>query len=196
MVNVSILIEGFAREIKEGLEEATSTTTLVQDEGKTIVVDPGTVNPEQLAQMLGRHNLSFQSIDYVFLTHKHIDHCKNIALFPNAKVIDAWGITSGTRLEYKEGFAPTTNTQIIKTPGHSDDGISLAVNTQKGAYLIVGDVFWWRDDEKQKTDKNSLLQHHDPYAADKERLRKSREDILAIADVVVPGHGKSFMVQQ
>ena len=49
--------------------------------------------------------------------------------------------------------------------------------------------------EKQQTDKESLLNLNDPYMKDKDALHKSREKILKIAAYIVPGHGKPFKIK-
>jgi len=61
---------------------------------------------------------------------------------------------------------------------------------------IVSDVFWWSDEEEQKTDKESLMNHEDPYVKNKEELMKSRKKVLEIADYIIPGHGKMFKVKK
>jgi len=61
-----------------------------------------------------------------------------------------------------------------------------------GKVVIAGDVFWWVDEEEQRTDKQSLLGHEDPYVKDEKALRESRERILNLADYIIPGHGEMF----
>jgi len=61
---------------------------------------------------------------------------------------------------------------------------------------IVSDVFWWSDEEEQKTDKESLMNHEDPYMKNKEELMESRKKVLEIADYIIPGHGKMFKVEK
>lgn len=89
-----------------------------------------------------------------------------------------------------------TDLKIIQTPGHEKFHASLAVPTQEGVYVIAGDVFWWRDNEEQKTDRDSLMRHQDPFVKDKDALAASREKVLEIADYIIPGHGKVFEVEK
>ena len=56
-------------------------------------------------------------------------------------------------------------------------------------------MFWWAEDEEQITDRKSLLEKKDALAVDNKALRKSRQDILAVADFIIPGHGKTFEVK-
>ena len=93
-----------------------------------------------------------------------------------------------------EGKIPGTNIIIMKTPGHTMDHASLVVPVKGKTYVVAGDVFWWAENEEQLTDRKSLLNKKDPLAVDEKALRKSREDILEIADFIIPGHGKMFEV--
>jgi len=74
---------------------------------------------------------------------------------------------------------------------------SVLVPTEDfGKIVIAGDIFWWRDNEKQKTDKESLINHKDPYVKNEEALINSRKKVLDIADYIIPGHGKMFKVEK
>ena len=44
---------------------------------------------------------------------------------------------------------------LAKIDGHEESDASLVVPTAEGVYVIAGDVFWWSDDEEQKTDIDS-----------------------------------------
>ena len=82
--------------------------------------------------------------------------------------------------------------KIIHTPGHVPNHYSLFVTIEKEKFLLAGDLFWWKIDEKQETNYESLLNHKDSFAEDKEKLIKSRKKVLKIADWIIPGHGKTF----
>jgi len=194
MTNVKILIEGYAKEIENGWL-ASSTTTLVQKDGVNIIVDPG-INRKLLLDKLAELNFSPQDIDYVLMTHFHPDHNYLAAIFENAKALDDELIYENDKETKHRGVVPRTDLKIIQTPGHEKFHASLVVPTQEGVYVIAGDVFWWRDNEKQKTDRDSLMQHQDPFVKDKDALTASREKILEIADYIIPGHGKVFKVEK
>jgi len=72
----------------------------------------------------------------------------------------------------------------------------LLVETEKGKILINADVFWWMDNEEQKTDTESLMNKEDIFANNIEELQKSRKKALEIADYIIPGHGKMFKVEK
>lgn len=204
MAEVKVLIEGYAKEIKGGWL-ASSTTTLIKPSfalqtkglrkgkkrGKNILVDPGT-NRKLLLKKLEKEGLKPEDIDFVFMTHYHPDHNLLTGIFIKAKVLDDEMIYENDKQTNHEGIIPETDIRIIKTPGHEKFHGSLVVLTDKGVVVVAGDVFWWADNEKQKTDKTSLLSHKDPFIKDEEALLESRKKILAIADWVIPGHGRMF----
>lgn len=193
MAEVKILIEGYARKTETSWY-ASSTTVLIKDSGKNIIVDPG-ANEKMLLEALEREGLKPENIDIVFLTHYHLDHLLNIALFPGKDIYDGDSINSSdSKIVIYEGNIPDTNVQIIPTPGHAHEHVSLLVETEKGKIVIAGDLFWWRDNQEPKLDKKTLLEHKDPYTKDENALLESRKKILGIADYIIPGHGKMFKV--
>jgi len=194
MAKVKILIEGYAKEI-EGGWFASSTVTLVQENGLNIIVDPG-INKQLLLDKLTGLNLTPQDIDYVLMTHFHPDHNYLSAIFENSKALDDELIYENDRETEHHGVIPGTDLEIIQTPGHEKSHASLVVPTQEGVYVIAGDVFWWRDNEEQETERDSLIQHQDPFVKNKDDLMTSREKILEIADYIIPGHGTVFKVEK
>ncbi|MBU2564472.1 MBL fold metallo-hydrolase [Patescibacteria group bacterium] len=197
MAKIKILIKGYVIEKKGEVEFASSTTTLIQDNNLNIIVDPG-MHREWLLFSLNDENLSPEKIDFVVLTHTHIDHCFLTGIFTNAKILDDTCIYSDNgEIGEHDGKIPGTSIEIIQTPGHDQFHCSILVDTEEyGKVAIVGDVFWWADDQEQKTDKDSLLNHKDPYVKDKDSLRKSREKVLELADYIIPGHGKMFKIKK
>jgi glyoxylase-like metal-dependent hydrolase (beta-lactamase superfamily II) len=188
MTKVKILIEGFtnADSQSSGGEEKTSPTiTLIKDKDLNIIVDPGVLESQQvLIDRLGEEGLTVNDIDIVFLTHSHIDHYRNIGMFPNAKTLEYFGLWTGQRCdEYQEQF--TEGIKVIKTPGHSYDALSFLVETEKGVVVIVGDVFW-----RENSPEN------DPYASDAGKLKESRKKVLELADYIIPGHGPMYKVEK
>jgi glyoxylase-like metal-dependent hydrolase (beta-lactamase superfamily II) len=187
MTEVKILIEGYttADSKEQGKEETCPTITLVRDKNIVMVVDPGVLeNQEVLVNKLKKEDLTVNDVNIVCITHSHIDHYRNIGMFPRAKTLEYYGLWDGGSVEdWKEQF--TDDIRIIKTPGHNYDGISLLVKTGKGFIAIVGDIFW---------KENSPVD--DPYASDKKKLKESRKKILELADYIIPGHGKMFKVKK
>jgi len=192
MTKIKVLTKGYAKEINKE-EFASSTTTLIQDKGINIVVDPG-MDRKALSDGLLREELNLEDINFVILTHTHLDHSLLAGMFENAKILDNSDIFSfNGRISQHEGKVPGTNIEIIETPGHDQFHCSILVDTENlGKVVIAGDVFWWADEEEQKIDRQNLLERKDPYVKDKKALQESREKILEIADYIIPGHGEIF----
>jgi glyoxylase-like metal-dependent hydrolase (beta-lactamase superfamily II) len=182
MAEVKILIEGYTSE-KAGKGRTCPTITLVKDGEVIMIVDPGVLKDQGiLINALKKEGLDIGNINFVCITHSHLDHYRNIGMFPKAKSLDYWGIWYEDRVEdWEEDFRE--NIKIIKTPGHSYDGITLLVKTKEGIVAIVGDVFWEKYAPKE-----------DPYATDKEKLKESRKKVLEAAKFIIPGHGAMFKV--
>lgn len=191
MAEVKILIEGYAKEIKNGWL-ASSTVTLIESNNKKIIVDPG-CNRKSLLDELSKNNLKTEDIDFVFLTHNHTDHALLTGIFENAKVLDDDEIYDNDKQIEHHNKVPDTDIEIIKTLGHTSAHCSLIVKTNKGVYVIAGDVFWWMDDEEQKVDINKTDQAH---VSDMKELIESRKKVLELADYIIPGHGKMFKVEK
>ncbi|MCK5023935.1 MAG: MBL fold metallo-hydrolase, partial [Candidatus Aenigmarchaeota archaeon] len=119
-------------------------------------------------------------INVVFITHSHMDHYKSIGMFPNAKALDYWGWWEGDFWKDCNGHV-NENMSIIKTPGHSNDSITLLVKTKDGTIAVCGDVIWKEN-----------ASEHDKFAVDMETLKKSRKKVKEVADWIVPGHGGMF----
>jgi glyoxylase-like metal-dependent hydrolase (beta-lactamase superfamily II) len=161
-----------------------STVTLLVDDDKLIVVDPGMVADRRLIldplAALGR---SPDEVTDVVFSHHHPDHTLNAALFPAARYHDHWATYQNDVWDSRaaEGFALSSSVRLMATPGHSAEDISTVAETDQG--LVVLTHLWW----------TSSGPADDPYAPDREQLRASRERVLALVPVlVVPGHGEPF----
>jgi glyoxylase-like metal-dependent hydrolase (beta-lactamase superfamily II) len=194
MPKVKILICGKA--LREGEERVTSTTVLVKANNFNLIVDPG-MNRNLLLESLKKENLKPSDIDYVFLSHYHMDHSLLTGIFENSQVLYTEDIYSfNGKISEREGNLLGEEIKIVKTPGHNSDCRTMLVKTGQGVIAIAEDVFWWWDDEEQKTDFNSLMEHKDEFATDNEKLRESRKLVLEKADYIIPGHGKMFKVKK
>ena len=192
MNEIKILIEGYAKEIDNGWL-ASSSVTLIKSDGKNIIVDPG-CNRKMLLESLEKENLKISDIDFVILTHNHTDHTLLTGLFEKAKVITPSEIYNGDNQTEHNNSVPETELELIQTPGHSPEHISIVVTTENGVYVVGGDVFWWTDDEEQKIDVEKDDDAH-PDEVNMKDLIESRKKILEVADYIIPGHGKIFKVQ-
>lgn len=191
MAKVKVLIEGYDKKSPGCVWHAAPTVILVQDRGLNIIVDPGNKR-ELLLAKLKKGNLKPEDIDYVLITHWHVDHSLLAGIFPKAKILDNELIYEGDIAKKHKGVIPETKLKIVSTSGHDLTDCSLLVPTDKGLVAIVGDLFWWSAGQKRKLDKSSLLNLEDKYVKDKKALLKSRKKILEIADWIIPGHGRMF----
>lgn len=192
MTQIKILIEGYAKQTNNGWL-ANSTVTLVKANGKNIIVDPG-FDREKLSNALKKDNLKISDIDFVFLTHGHIDHSLLAGIFENAKIVDELYVYQKDSIIKHNGIIPDTGLKVIRTPGHMEEHCSLIIETEKGVYVVAGDVFWWMEGEKQEV--NIDKPDGDPEHMNIQKLIASRKKILEIADWIIPGHGKMFKVKK
>lgn len=190
---VKILIEGYtnADSVAETGEERTQpTVTLIIDKNLIMVVDPGIMDSQQiLVDALAQEDLNVEDVNIVCVTHSHIDHYRNIGMFPNAKVLEYFGLWSKNTVEdWKEQFSD--HIQILKTPGHDYTGITIFATTESdsqcpGVVAVCGDVFW-----KENYPENDI------YATDIKKLKESREMVLKMADWIIPGHAGIYKVKK
>jgi glyoxylase-like metal-dependent hydrolase (beta-lactamase superfamily II) len=181
---VKILVQGYTNadsDNKDTEERTCATITLVKDGDLVMVVDPGVLERKEiLMDALAKEGLTVEDVNMVCITHSHVDHYRNIGMFPNAKALEFFGLWSGnTVTDWSEQFSP--NVQIKKTSGHDTTSITLFVTTSNGVVAICGDVFW----KENYPDK-------DPYASEHEALQKSRELVIKMADWIIPGHGGMY----
>lgn len=192
MTEITILAPGYARREKS-LIYASPNTVLLREHGLIILVDPGS-NATLLLEGLKRESLTIDDINFIFLTHHHLDHVLNIRLFPGIDIYDGDTKNKGDMISEYKGLIPGTSIQVIPTPGHTLEHWSLLVRNEEGITAVAGDTIWWWEDEEVETEPTTILRHPDMYAYNQDELRKSRQTLLDFADIIIPGHGKPFSV--
>jgi len=106
MNTVTVLIEGYIKAIEgrqlipgvaaDGARHVAGTVALIRGEQAVIVADPGMVRDRALiVDALAKEGVSPHEVTHVFVSHHHPDHTVNIALFPNAEVVDFWAVYKG-----------------------------------------------------------------------------------------------------
>jgi glyoxylase-like metal-dependent hydrolase (beta-lactamase superfamily II) len=181
MATVHLVHPGY---IREGGQRVGSSVTFVRDGDALIVADPGLVaTPGAILDPLAALGVAAEAVTHVFLTHHHPDHAINVALFPNAEVVDFWARYRGDMwLDHGgDGWQMTSNTQLWLTPGHSEEDATLIVNADGGVHALTH--LWWRSDRSPQVD---------PFASDQELLEFHRSRVLEAVDIVIPGHGEAF----
>jgi len=80
---------------------------------------------------LERLGISADEVTHVFVSHHHLDHTVNIALFRNAEIVDFRSARRDDQVNphQGEGFKLAPNTTIWVTPGHTPQDASLVVDT-------------------------------------------------------------------
>jgi glyoxylase-like metal-dependent hydrolase (beta-lactamase superfamily II) len=174
---VHVLFEGYTG------DHTASTVAFVPDGDARIVWDPGMV-PSQgvILEPLRRHGVEPADVTDVILSHHHPDHTMNAALFPRARVHDHWAYYQGDLWVDREGdgFEVSPSVVLTRTPGHTADCLTVLAGTAEGIVALTH--LWWTADGPLE----------DPRATDPAALHTSRERILTIADLIVPGHGAMF----
>jgi glyoxylase-like metal-dependent hydrolase (beta-lactamase superfamily II) len=116
----------------------------------------------------------------IIFTHLHWDHCFNLEQFPNAKLVaskkeyefahnpipfywasyeypEATGLTppfAGREFHLTEGEEQIEEgISIFPIPGHSPGHIAVSVDTEKGKYVMAGDLMFLRENMKPCEEK-------------------------------------------
>ena len=121
---LDVLFEGYAR-----MPNVAGTVTLVRDEGRVIVVDPGMVpSREALLAPLRALGVAPEDVTDVVISHHHPDHTVNIALFPEVPVHDFQASYDGDvwNDEPAEGKQLTASVRLLATPGHTDQDLTAS----------------------------------------------------------------------
>jgi len=180
MTTVHLLHAGYAH------DRVGSSVVLVRDGDALIVADPGMVaNRSLILDPLAELGVAPGDVTHVFLSHHHPDHTVNIALFPNAEVVDFWArYKDDLWLDHDgDGYQLAPNSTLWLTPGHTAEDASLIVKADDATYALTH--LWWKEDRTPEVD---------PLGDDQAAIEVGRARVLAAVDIVIPGHGSSFRV--
>ena len=165
-------------------DRVAGTVVLIRDGDVVAVVDPGMVADRgRILDPLAELGVRPGDVTDVVLSHHHPDHTLNVALFPEAQVHDFQAIYRDdvwTRRS-ADGFLLSPSVRLLHVPGHTPQDIATVIGTSAG--ITVCTHAWWHAQGPAE----------DPYAPDAGALRSARERVLAVADLVVPGHGEPFV---
>ena len=184
MPSVFLLKPGsIERDARGRILDARSSVTLVISGRHKIIVDSGLHGEEGLIlRALANLGIKPEEIDGIVNTHSHSDHCGNNHLFSRAKV-----------LVVKGGDVIAPGVMAMATPGHSMDSISVVVETKDAAeqlkkIVISGDAL--------PTLGNFLKNVPPALHVDRGLAISSMQRVMALADIVVPGHDFSFSIRR
>jgi glyoxylase-like metal-dependent hydrolase (beta-lactamase superfamily II) len=189
---VTVLKPGYATWVGPTQQHADGSITLVRGPTNVIVDTGGPWDRQALLSALKNEGLNPRDIHYVVCTHGHSDHVGNVNLFPEATLILSYDVCKGdlyTFHEFVHGqpYKIDDEVEVIATPGHTKQDISVIVSTREGTYAIVGDLFECGEDLDNEDLWRSFSEFPDEQVA-------SRKKILELADLIVPGHGDAFEV--
>lgn len=191
---VKILKPGYARRVGPSQQRADGTITLIKGPMNIVVDTGGPWDRQNILDALAAEGLGAKDVLYVICTHGHSDHTGNNNLFADATFIVSHDICKGdlyTFHDFKSGMSYMIDEgiEVMPTPGHTGQDISVVVRTREGVIAIVGDLF---ECEQDLADE-SLWKTSSENPLEQER---NRGRVLAIADFIVPGHGSKFQVKR
>jgi glyoxylase-like metal-dependent hydrolase (beta-lactamase superfamily II) len=176
VARLDILFTGYVGERTAG------TVALLRDGDVTAVVDPGMV-PDRSAILdpLAALGVAPGDVTDVIVSHHHPDHTWHVALFPRIRLHDYWATYRGDLWDSRdaEGFTLSESIRLLATPGHTREDVTTLVDTADGVAALTH--LWWHSAAAT-----------DPLAADPAALAFHRARVVALADLVVPGHGAPF----
>ena len=175
---VDVLAAGYVR-----MPHVAGTVSLVRDADRVVVVDPGMVaDRELILTPLRQLGVRPEEVTDVVVSHHHLDHTVNIALFPVVPVHDFQSVLHGDLFTRRaaDGVELTPAIRLLATPGHTPQDVTTLVGTADD--VVAFTHLWWTAEGPAE----------DPYAPDRDQLRRQRERVLELATLVVPGHAAPF----
>lgn len=190
-LTISVIIEGVhqTKEKSEDLvvlEPHTGAVTLIQSGEKNILVDAGGKGTFPLIEVeLRHHGLTPKDIDIIILTHFHLDHSFNVALFPNAKILGwkhYWGSLRTVRINAIEMHEVEKGVSVFPTPGHAEEHLAVLVTDETGKKTVIaGDAINASFVEEGRVSA---------FFYDEALYRESAQKIMEMGNEIVPGHGE------
>jgi glyoxylase-like metal-dependent hydrolase (beta-lactamase superfamily II) len=175
---LDVLVEGYVR-----MPHVAGTVSLVRDAGRVVVVDPGMVaNRDLILRPLRELGVRPEDVTDVVVSHHHLDHTLNVALFPVVPVHDFQSVIEGDTFTRRaaDGIQLTPSIRLLATPGHTPQDVTTLVGTPDEIAALTH--LWWTEDGPVD----------DPYCLDREQLREQRERVLDLATLIVCAHGPAF----
>jgi glyoxylase-like metal-dependent hydrolase (beta-lactamase superfamily II) len=188
------------REKKPGRQEY-ATTSLVRSGELLMIVDPGWPAEVLKASLFYRTGLEPEAITHVFLTHFDVSHFGGIGLFTKAKWMayeeEIKYVDAEVSAEAPERTviarlqaAPDKfdmGVDLFPTFGHTAGHASVLVYSPMQTMIITGDAVLTREH----------FEHGDlgdtPW--DLVKAKESFQDVMEIADAIVPGHDNVFVAK-
>ena len=192
-----------------------ATTTLVTAGKETIVVDPSLPGKVLGARLYERAGIHIDRIRMVFLTTFRACHRFGLSAFEKAEWIihekeKQWAYEylqqMRSQIDKDEGEQKgiiendlvlldrcrpaadelAADVQLFPSPGPSAGSCGLLLTPSVGAVVIAGDAVISQD----YLDQGRVWDH----SYDVKQAQQSLQDILEVADVIVPGHDNVFLI--
>lgn len=189
---VKVLKPGYTIRLSATQLRADGTITLIKGRKNILVDTGGPWDRDFLISALVENGLSPQDISHVVCTHGHSDHTGNTNLFPDAVLISSFDICKGdlyTFHDFASGapYMIDNCIEVIATPGHTMQDVSVIVRTDNSVVAVTGDLFESEADLSDDSLWKSMSENP-------EIQQSSRDRILKTADRIIPGHGDAFDV--
>ncbi|XP_037784683.1 metallo-beta-lactamase domain-containing protein 1-like [Penaeus monodon] len=194
--SLKVLYDGYSR-MEKGSMRANCTCTLIKGPNNMIIDTMTAWDREKIVSALADNDVKCDDIHYAIGTHGHSDHLGNLNLFTKAKHIVGYTVSFGDiffihPFETGEPFKIDDSLQVIPTPGHTSADVSVVVKTTEfGTVVVAGDLFEREDDVEDPS-----LWKYVAGSENMESQEKHRNEVLLMADYIVPGHGPMFKVTQ
>jgi glyoxylase-like metal-dependent hydrolase (beta-lactamase superfamily II) len=180
------------------VSKAAGSITLVQSNGKNVLVDTGTSNMATFIKdtLWNAHQLKPDDINLTFITHTHPDHYSNVLMFSNEQSTWTYNVTgdifTSNPLQYDKSYFlfNDNNLEVWATPGHMPQDCSLLVhnwNNTGTTMGIVGDLFYNASDSEDPSLWTSA-------SNDINTQTINRRRVACAVDYIIPGHGSMFPV--
>jgi N-acyl homoserine lactone hydrolase len=169
---------------------------------------------ENIPLLLEKEGIDPDTVEYVFLTHLHYDHCSNVRLFPNAKYVvnkrgwlqtmacdipemrphpvfprDVIGYLSGEARDRlilaEEDQEIIPGISCFYTGGHTLCGQAVKVRTKSGNVILAGDVAFLYGNFERNHPVGLITNVQECYQA-MNRIRRE-------ADIIIPGHDPEIL---
>jgi glyoxylase-like metal-dependent hydrolase (beta-lactamase superfamily II) len=168
------------------IEPLTSSSTLIVGESVTVFDTGSPPYRLELLQRLREKGFHPNDVQYVVLSHLHLDHAMNCEIFPRATIVsepDVW-LVGQKRCEVFVEPIRHKDWEIVPTPGHMTVHLSLLVhglwNAEEKRIVLAGDAL--REDRVRGG-------YYTSTKAKPGELESVRW-VLTHADVVIPGHDR------
>lgn len=197
-----VLIHGFPGKTPRGFL-GWSTTVLLHTARGPVLFDTGAAGDRPgLLAALAQRGIAPTDIGTIVLSHLHFDHIANVECFPNAELVlhqtelayyydrkghdlalpvfQIEGMLARSKLQLIHGELELfPGVQLLRTPGHTEGHFALAMQRDGQTHVLAQDAIKHRLDAQTGQTTGA----HDNAAATASIAR-----ILAMADIIVPGH--------